>query len=61
MVNKKLSITMGLKFELIFSIQFNTPESVLRENIFEKLLEKNIFFLNKTKKEIIYAWFFNCL
>jgi len=43
---------MGLKFELIFSIQFNIPESMFRENNFEKLFEKNIFFLNKTISEV---------
>ena len=52
MVNNKLSIKIGLKFELIFSIQFNIPESKFREYNFEKLFEKNIFFLNKTISEV---------
>ena len=43
---------MGLKFELIFSIQFNIPESIFKEYNFEKLFEKNIFFLNKTISEV---------
>ena len=30
---------MGLKFELIFNIQFSTPESTFRENILEKLFD----------------------
>ena len=52
MVNKKLSIKMGLKFELIFSIQFNIPEFKFRENSFEKLFEKNTFSLYKTISDV---------
>ena len=47
-----MSITTGLRIELIFNIQLVIPEFIFRENNFEKLFEKNKFFLDKTISEV---------